>query len=177
MTKKNEPRLKSIKPESLSKTDFLKFIFGRDSFYRDYKLLHASERGLVNHKLHHIFNFIEMDELYDECILCFQAAIEMDRPTYYFNCFIIDLIERYYSDLVYSNKKKEIKTEHLLVEDDPSFISYEWVLFSQTLNSYQRYLLFEYLALGYTLEALATRRYCTVRTIENHLNQIVDLLD
>ena len=177
MTRKNEPRLKSNDIEQLSDHEFIKFIIGRDSLFRDYKLLHNLEIEEARSRINSVIHSNSIKELCKEFRICFKAATQTEaRQTYYFNLFIIDLIERYFSDFIFNQNKKEINMEEIPAEDDTSLISDEWVLYSRILNPYQRYLLFEYLALGYSLEALAKRRYCTVRTIENHLKILVDLI-
>lgn len=176
MTRKKESRLRSQDIQALPWKELLDFTFERKSFFRDYKLLHAKGEENVKNRLKQTMSFMNPQELSEEIRLCFNAAILMDtRQTYHFNLFVIDLIERYHSDAIYYSKKEEIKNEHLIKESSPS-ISLEWVLCASTLNTYQRYLLFEYLALGYSIEDLASRRHCTSRTIHTHLKQIVEVL-
>lgn len=174
MKKQNETRLRTHDIQGMSDRELVSFVFSdRKSFYRDYKLHHNADKEEVKERVHTVLNFINPKELLNEIRLCFSAAILMEeRQTYHFNLFIIDLIERYYSDAIYSFKKKDIGTQHQ-INDEEIPISYEWVLYARLLTPYQRYLLFEYLVLGYTLEDLGKRRYCTSRTIVNHLNQIV----
>jgi hypothetical protein len=177
MNKKYESSLRTQSIQEYTWDELLKFTFERKSFFRDYKLLHAKDEGEVNRRLKYVV-YVDPKSLAEEIRLCFNAAIQMEsRQTYYFNLFVVDLIERYYSDAIYYENKKEMKAEYLISQDDPSPISFEWVLEAGILNPYQRYLLFEYLALGYSLEALGRRRHCTSRTIENHLNQIIEVLD
>jgi hypothetical protein len=176
MKKKNELRLRATDINTLSDSDLIKFIVNRDSFSRDYKLLHGLEKDEAMERFYSVVCNGDTEDLCSEFKVCFKAAIQVpERQTYYFNFFIIDLIERFYSDLVYCRNKKEIRLDQIPGEDDPTLISYEWVLYARVLTPYYRYLLFEYLALGYSIEDLARRRYCTSKTIENHFKQVLDL--
>lgn len=175
MKAKYEPRLTSIDVESMSTYEFIQFVVNRESFLRDYGTFKKFEEGKIRERVSSVLCSQNLQELYSELIICFQAALEVEaRPSYYFNLFVIDLIERLYSDFLYLQGKVDMRLEHLPIEDTPSSVCCDWVFSSRSLSPYQRYLLFEYLALGYSLEALARRRHCTVRTIQNHINQILD---
>jgi len=171
-----EQKLKNIDIKSFSTFDFLKFCFSRKSFFRDYNNLRSKDEDEVKERVKIIIEYIGSDRLYSELLLCYKAAILSEkRHTYYFNLYIIELLELYYSELSFICKSEEIKTDMLSISYQP-YISYEWVLYSKILNPYQRYLLFEYLTLGYSIQDLASRRYCDSRTIYNHFNTIIDIL-
>jgi len=174
MTKKTrESSLRFIDTQKLSGLELLKFTFSRNSFYRDYKLLHGADNDRVKEKLGCIIDHANLVDLSDEVRVCFLAALDSgSRKTYYFNLYTIELIELYYSNILFSLKSRRLEEEHHLVYDDPFSISYEWVLYARILNPYQRYLLFEYITLGYSIEDLARRRYCTSRSIMYHLQEI-----
>lgn len=173
-----EQKLGQTDTERMSDPELLKFCFNRKSFFRDYKLLHRLDVYSVKTKINGVTCMKDTHRLANEVRICFHAATQMkERHTYYFNFFIIDLIERYYSDVLYQLNREEIKEKDIITNDTTPSISYQWVLRSRILNSYQRYLLFEYLALGYSLEDLGRRRYCTSRTIENHLEIIIKELN
>jgi len=177
-TKTYEPKLKLTDVMKFSDTELLRFTFNRKSFFRDYKLLHNKEEGIVRERVGLVLSYVDICELAREIRLCFSGAVmSQERQTYTFNQFVIGLMEMHYSNESFSSKKVEIAKDILISNDDPSHISYEWVLFSSILNPYQRYLLFEYLILGYNMEDLAKRRYCTSRTIQNHMNTIIEVLD
>jgi hypothetical protein len=175
--RKNEKRLKSQDITNYSDDKLLKFTFKRKSFYRDYKLLYGKDPEAVDERVQTLLYSNRVNEFVDEVRLCFEAANQMPRPTYHFNVFVTDLLERYHSEIVFSLKKKEIGQVDMVHHDDPSLLSYKWVMQSNILSSYQRYLLFEYLVLGYSIEGLASRRYCTTKTISNHLKEITKVLE
>ena len=171
-----EANLKTTNLQELTGYKFWDFVFNRRSFFRDYKLLHYTECDSVNEKINAILYSDERQELEREIRLCFDAALLTKRSTYYFNLYIIELVELYYSNLEFSLRKREIADEDILYESSPT-ISYEWVLFSDQLSKYQRYLLFEYLVLGYSIGELAKRRSVTPKTIYNHIDIILLELD
>lgn len=161
-----------------NEAELFKFTFSRKSFYRDYKLLHNTEEERVKEKVGLVLSYVDLSNLAREIRLCFQAAcMNPSRNTYMFNLYVIELLELHYSNESFSSKKIEIEeNEHLSYYPSPT-ISYDWVLFSKLLTPYQRYLLFEYLVLGYNFEDLGKRRYCTKRTISNHFNAIIKELN
>lgn len=175
--KKNERSLKSINIKDFNDLELLSFTFNRKSFFRDYLLLHTKEREEVRRRVSIVISFIGSSNLSKEIRLCHKAAILNSRQTYSFNVYLIDLVEMYFSDAIYNYKTREIKEHDHPFFNDRTLISYRWALHSRVLNSYQRYLLFEYLALGYNITDLARRRYCEPRTIYNHINSIIEELD
>lgn len=105
----------------------------------------------------------------------YSAAIQKERPTYYFDKWVGELVELYYSNESFAKNKREIESsDNFHIDKDP--ISLEWVLQSNQLTRYERYLLFEYLILGYSLNALSQRRYVSLATLKNHLAHITKKL-
>ncbi len=163
-----EPRLKSIDIKSFDTFDLLKFSLNRKSFFRDYQNLHSKSEGEVREIVRVVIEDVGSYNLSEEIRLCYYAAIQSEkRHTYYFNVYLIDLVELYLIDVVYTSRTQKIEEEDFPLQESSTPISYEWVLYSRILNPYQRYLLFEYLALGYSISDLAARRYCDTRTIYN----------
>ena len=175
--KVNERALRLTKIRDLTDKEVINFVTERKSFLKDYKIIHTglSEEDIKKRCLL-IPSLNCIRDLRKEIEMCFDSALLTDRPSHYFNFYLIDLFERLYSDIEFQQERKEIGENHF-IEDSPILISYDWILYSSLLTVYQRYLLFEYLCLGYTLQTLAERRYCTTRTITNQINQVLDLLD
>lgn len=176
--KRRVSNLKSIDTQKLTGDKLFHFLFTRSSFYRDYELLHYSKKEQVINKLRLIFDYCDdIDTFRKECELCLVAAQQAPaRPTYHLHVYLSNLIELYYSNFSFVAQSREIQDKDLLYEAKAFGISHERVHHTKTLDQYQRYLLFEYLVLDYTIKELARRRYCTTKTIYNHLQIIFQSL-
>ena len=174
---KREPRLKYLDLHNCSRRQLYSSVFKRDSFFKLYKVLHNMESDRVKERIGYILRYGNLYEFEEEIRLCFDAGLQSgSQQTYYFNTYLINLVELMYSNLSFSLRiAREVEAKDLVI-NLPTSISYDWVLFSSMLNRYQRYLLFEFLVLGYTITELAKRRYCTPRTIYNHFDNISTLL-
>jgi len=172
-----ELRISKLKLDQLPDKDLLHQVVNRESFNKLYQTNHNLGRERVRERVQCIVDSDCLHDFLKEIRICYTGVVNspLRKKTDTFNLYIMSLIELYYSNLSFTNSSRRIKAEELLCNPS-AYLSYDWVLFASSLNRYYRYLLFEYLVLGYSLVDLAKRRYCTERTIHNHLKAILEEL-
>jgi hypothetical protein len=150
MTKRTRAvRSSSMRTLEADGKTLVKYCLDSSKYYHTYKFLKRLEKDEAKDRLLFLTKSVDPDvtkSFYEELEYCLKAAISDETivsPTQVFFQYVIDLIEMYYSNELFSIQSEELE-DYSYEKESSFFIS------DDVLDDYERSLIYEYYVLGYT---------------------------